>query len=492
MKRNRWALFVVHIVCIALGLSMPLATALAAPIVTPLPAVNSKDPFFGSVQAVYSPDAAVKAAVRWERLVFWWSKMQPNGPDDTLADSWFTDQQINAEIARGIMPVGVILSTPTWARRDPAADSISVPRGLELAATDPNNVWAKYMGKLAAKYRGRIDTWIIWNEPDMYKGNERRTWSGNVDDYYKLLKSGYIAAKAANPNAKVFVSGMTYWWDKENNRRQFIEDLLDRVAADPTARDNNYYFDGLSVHAYANPLNAYAIPRIFQGFLRNRGIDKPIWIQEMNVVPREDIIGQLPAGGFRSTIDEQASFVIQAMALARAAGVERAAIYKMSDTSGEGGEFYGLVRDDGTVRPSYVAYQVAATHFTDVRRAHYSWGGVDNPTTDQVAALLRSNEGRFQFVWPAALNKVVIERSNSRVTVVWNAGPAAITAQIPVTGTNPKLIDKLGATRAIRATNGLYSIGLDPAANNSDTRDPSLYLVGGNPLILIEDTNAGV
>jgi hypothetical protein len=467
-----------------------LALLLPQVAATALPPVQNSDPFFGVVQAVYAPDAAARAGARWERLVFWWSKMQPNGPGDDLRDSWFTDAQIDGEIARGFQPVGVVLSTPGWAARDPAAGSISVPKGLDQPATSSANVWAQFMAKLAAKYRGRIDTWIVWNEPDMYKGNDHRTWSGGVDDYYLLLRGAYLGVKSTNPGAKVFVAGMTYWWDKENGRRQFVDDLLDRIASDPAAAANNYYFDGLSVHAYANPLNAYTIPMLYRASMRRHGIDKPIWIQESNVVPKDDPV-QPANGPFRATLDEQASFVIESMALARAAGVERQSIYKMNDTGGENGELYGLVRDDGSARPAYSAYQVAATYFSNVRSASYSWTGAEPPTQAQIEALLRSNEGKYQFVWPAAVNKVVMDRGSSKVTVVWNASPQKTSASVPASAASAKLVDKVGNVRAITPVNGVYQLDLEPSANNSDPRDPSLYLVGGSPQILVEDVSGG-
>lgn len=477
---------------LALALLLPAlpAWAAAAPTVPPMPAVNNEDPFFGAVQGVYAPQAARLGGVRWQRLVFWWSRMQPNGPGDPLGDSWFTDAEIDAQVAAGMEPVGVILSTPAWARRDPGADHNSVPTNLDLPAGDPANHWAQFMAKLAEKYRGRINTWIIWNEPDMYVGEERRTWSGGVDDYYRLLRGAYLGAKSTNPNARIFVSGMTYWWDKENGRRQFLEDLLDRIAADGSAAQNNHYFDGISVHAYANPLNSFAIPTIYRQLMQARGMNKPIWIQESNVVPRDDPV--LPmAGAFRASLDEQASFVIQSMALARAAGVERAAIYKLSDTGGENNELYGLVRDDGTARPAFAAYQVAATYFSNVRSATYGWSGADPATPAQLASLLRSNEGRHQFVWPAVVNRVVMQRLGERITVVWNAGPQPARATLPALGTSARLVDKLGNATTIAPRDGAYGLDLEPSGNNSDPRDPSLYLVGGSPLILVEST-AGV
>jgi hypothetical protein len=39
------------------------------------------------------------------------------------------------------------------------------------------------------------------------------------------------------------------------------------------------------------------------------------------------------------------------------------------------------------------------------------------------------------------------------------------------------------------ATDGRYTLSLEPSRNNSDPRDPTLYLVGGSPLIVVEDVS---
>ncbi len=77
----------------------------------------------------------------------------------------------------------------------------------------------------------------------------------------------------------------------------------------------------------------------------------------------------LHRGGLRASLEEQANYVIQSVALARAAGVERYSIYKMRDEEPENDQYYGLVRNDGTPRPAYVAYQVAARELAGVSDA---------------------------------------------------------------------------------------------------------------------------
>ncbi len=195
----------------------------------------------------------------------------------------------------------------------------------------------------------------------------------------------------------------------------------------------------------------------------------------------------LPAGYFHATLEEQASYVIQSYALAVAAGVERQAIYKMVDELAEDGQFYGLVRNDGSVRPAYTAYQVAATYFSGVKSAYYTWPGLAGPPSDeQIRQILESNVNRPQFVWPAQVSQVVMERGNRRTTVVWNNSPELVETSVPAEAREATLVTRYGRVSTIAAKDGFYTLQLPESTNNADPRDPSLYMVGGEPFIIDE------
>ena len=84
-----------------------------------------------------------------------------------------------------------------------------------------------------------------------------------------------------------------------------------------------------------------------------------------------------------------------------AAGVERQAIYKMVDEEAEQGQYYGLVRNNGSTRPAYTAFQVAASYFTAVKSAYYTWPGLPGPAAEaDIWRILDSVKTRTQFIWP--------------------------------------------------------------------------------------------
>jgi hypothetical protein len=386
--------------------------------------------------------------------------------------------------------VGVALYTPQWATSTPnAARTPNVPANLYLPYDDRRNYWGQFMYRLASHYRGQIDTWILWNEPDMYTDQVLYTWEGSVEDMYQLIKVGYLAVKAANPDARVVLPGLTYWWDKEAGRRMYLDRLLDVAAKDPSAPSHNWYFDVANLHVYGNPLNVFAAATVFRRALDARGLKQPIWIDEANVIPYDDPRNPLPRQPFRASMEDQASYMIEAFALARAAGVERMSIYKLADEAPEGqGDLYGLVRNDGSARPAFGAFRTAVEYLAAPHGAVYAWQGIaDAPSYDQVTQLVNSNAQISQWVWPAPVNRVTLEQGTRRVTVVWNAGPTPQSATLPAVATHAAVVNKYGAfSGEVVAQNGQYSLDLPPSTDNTDPRYPDLYLVGGDPFLLVE------
>ena len=102
-------------------------------------AQSSPDPRFGAVEAFRDPDSARDLNLGWERILFYWSELQPTGPDDWnifhVEDGW-----ISTAAAQGRQVIGLLENTPRWATDGP--NQIGVPRGLYLPIDDPNNLWA--------------------------------------------------------------------------------------------------------------------------------------------------------------------------------------------------------------------------------------------------------------------------------------------------------------------------------------------------------------
>jgi hypothetical protein len=452
-----------------------------------LPPVEPKDSRFGIVQAMHSPQLALNAGASWERIIFPWSLIQKESPNE-WNELYFTEQQIRAQQARGIEQVGVLIYTPHWAAPNPAVGKpVDIPRNLNLPYDHPDNYWGQFVRKIVARYQGVVDHWIVWNEPDLYDPVIRYTFSGSYEEYLQLLKVVYLNVKEINPRGKVILGGMAYWWDKEYGRTPYLLGLMEVLKTDRDREKYDNYFDILAVHTYGNPLNSYAIPMLANEWLKARNMHKPIWINESNVVPYNDPVQPLPPGQTRATLDEQASYVIQSYAMGIAAGVERQEIYKMVDEDPENGQYYGLVRNNKTTRPAYTAYQVAARYFTGVKSAYYTWPGLPGPAGESdIWRILESVNNRVQFIWPAQVSHVVMERGDRRTSVLWNNSPVEVETSFEAASKSATMITKYGQTSTVTPRSGRYYATLQGSNNNSDLRDPSIYLVGGEPVIIDE------
>jgi hypothetical protein len=443
------------VTCLLLLASCPLL-----PASSPLHAQTSPDPHFGVVEGFRDPKAAADLNFGWERILFFWSQLQPNGPDDWniyhVEDGW-----ISAAAAQGREVIGLLENTPRWATD--GADQIGVPRGLYLPIDDPNNLWAQFVRKVVSRYKGRIDRWIIWNEPDIEPPDDGLQWGGTVKDYYQLVKVAYQVAKQENPNAKIHLAGLTWYHDAEHKRVPYLQRFINEARKDPTARAHHYYFDVATFHVYLTSDEVYNLTQTLYGILRRNGLKQPIWINETNAQPSDDPLNPWRAPTFVTSLDQQADFMIHAFALGLAAGAERIGVYKLIDNPPypEGHPALGLVRADGTRRPAYEAIRVITTYFRNTRSA--------------------------RLVRTGSTEVVTLDRGNLTTRVAWARGKAATNITLPAFAAEGLLVAPDGSTQPIKAVNGKYRLTLPGAKCD----DPNFGCrVGGHPIILVENTPA--
>ncbi|MBN1316428.1 MAG: hypothetical protein JXA42_13215, partial [Anaerolineales bacterium] len=321
------------------------------------PAEAQSDIRFGAVEAYHAPAAASQAGVAWERVRFHWAEIQAGG-QDSWNDGDFTDDVLARELAAGRQVVGLLIGVPDWANEK------GIPRGLNLPHDNPENTWAVFVRTIISRYAGRIDHWILWNEPDVWDTNHPgHTWPGAIQDFLQLNRIGYVVAKASNPNAVIHLAGMTYWWDASYGRTPYFQRYLEELVADKNAAGNNYYFDVATLHLYFQPHYVYDITSYYYGIMGSFGIWKPIWIVETNAAPSMDPAWPVAEPRFNISLDEQAAYMPQALALGMAAGAQRIGVYKLIDTPGDAAanpEPFGLVRANGSYRPAFYTFQVAA------------------------------------------------------------------------------------------------------------------------------------
>jgi len=418
---------------------------------------RAPDPRFGIVEAFFNPEAASEAGAGYTRIILRWDVIQPTSPADWKPAN-VPDPIIAGELAAGREVIGLLIGTPAWAQANPddPADARAVPDMFH---------WKAFVRGMAQHYRGRIRHWIIWNEPDVWMPDHPgSTWTGTEEDYYQLLKTAYLAIKEVDPALQVQMAGLTYYWDSEYGRPQYLDRLLDIIVADPEAPANDYYFDTVVYHLYFNPLQTVEVLDETRESLARHGIaDKEIWINETNAPPSDD--PQEPpryTPRLQVSMEEQAAFIIQQYALAFSAGASRVEVYKLRNTADhpESTEPFGLLRADDSPRPAFTAYQLVTTYLRDFRRAYQEEQG------DVLA--------------------VTFDRDDQTTTVVWNTSRSPALMQVNAIAAQALLVDERGQTTTLIPVDGRYTVDLPGAACTQET----FCFIGGAPRLLVEGAHA--
>lgn len=414
-----------------------------------------RDGRFGVVESYEDPAAATSLAVSWTRVRFHWAYVQADGPD-----TWtprVTEAQINGELAAGRDIVGILIGIPDWAR---GPDRL--PAGLWLPPDDPDNTWANYVRQAVGRYNGRINHWVIWNEPDISDPNTPgHTWDGTITDFIQLQRVAYLVAKETNPDAVIHLSAFTHFWDPD-----YFDRFLAELVTDPDAAANDYYFDVATAHLYFQPNSIYDLVQSFYGDMARHGLWKPIWLMETNAPPLDDPAWPVPNWTLSVTLYEQAAFVPQMMAASLAAGAQRIAIYKLKDTETDrlaNPEPFGLVRADGSRRPAFSTYQVAVGYL----------GGVT------AAQRERWNE----------VGQIRLLQADRSTTVLFARLPAPQVAEVVAVAETAVLADMWGTTRTITAQDGLFRIELPPALCTQPIGD--YCMIGGTTYYLVQSLSGG-
>lgn len=368
---------------------------------------------FGIVEGFWFPELVCELGVGWERIIFDWAQHQPENSESwntlNVDDRWLAAaNDCNREV------VALLKHTPAWATD--GIPNAGLPRGLYLPVDDPKNVWANFVRKTVSYYKGRmgrgVTHFIIWNEPDINRESYGYEFEGTLEDYAQMLKVAYLVAKEANPEAKIHLAGTTYWHDINVGRRPYIDRLIETIAQDPDAAENAYYFDAVSLHIYFRTDTVYDIVMQTRAILEKYGLtDKAIWINETNAAPTDDPQWQVERPQFPVDLEQQASFLVQAAALALAADVERVAVYKLYDQNlPPGGESFGIISPvDQQPRPAFFAWQMITQHFNAAVKA--SLVGVDPvPTTGyHLVNLEYPDKSRLLVAWARTADEVTIK-----------------------------------------------------------------------------------
>ncbi len=163
------------------------------------------------------------AGFTWVKQWFAWSDIEGAGKGKY---DWQTTDRIVDQVQEfGLKLIVRVSDAPDWAGPPPGN----------------SDHFAAFLSALATRYKGRIQAYQVWNEPNL-----AREWGNkppNAKEYTQMLQKAYQAIKKADPNALVISAGLAPTTELSQRAvpdTQFVQAMY--------AAGAKNYFDALGAH----------------------------------------------------------------------------------------------------------------------------------------------------------------------------------------------------------------------------------------------------
>ena len=231
-----------------------------------------------------------------------------------------------------------------------------VPAYMDRIQKLPRDLAALYAfcRDTAAAFGDRMGDWEFWNEQDIGFAPEP------VWDYVAALKAAYLGFKAARPNMPVLPGAVCH-----ATRNAYDAGLY--------ANDAAKYSDVFNFHTYS-PLSSY--PAMFgelRAFMEKAGIaGRAVWMTESgtNLEGHSDEDGAVRGQKAHSPAQEliHAEFYAKSQIALQMQGVSRNYFFVFGAyNERNGAKDWGVMRRDGTVKPTYAAMSAIARELAAAR-----------------------------------------------------------------------------------------------------------------------------
>ncbi|MDR1837543.1 MAG: beta-galactosidase [Treponema sp.] len=254
----------------------------------------------------------------WVLNSFYWDRIEPRQGEWNFSSY---DTFVDSNRAEGIKVLGVLAYDVGWIHED--------GRGHDYVPPDRVADFARFVRNTVEHFRGRVDAWCIWNEP-----NTARFWKGTDDEFVELTR--HVADAVREVDTEVVLLGGAFNRNVLGLPEKFIRKLFESGAMAKV--------DGIAFHPYElNPTRSAALYDKFRRIVDDYGFGDKIWLTEAGY----------PTGGrYPTRIQENRfpEYVVKTFVLLAARGSDKLLWYQLFDpverSSGNSEDFFGLVRSD--------------------------------------------------------------------------------------------------------------------------------------------------
>jgi cellulase (glycosyl hydrolase family 5) len=248
------------------------------------------------------------------RISFSWLDMEPAAGK---YDWSFWDDFVRMAVDEyKIRLIPYVCYTPRWA-------SAATNETFWQQPPKNNGQFAEFMTQLVGRYKDRIHSWEIWNEPD-----NPYYWRGSTGQFAALLRAGANAVRQTDPTANIVMGGLA--WNPE---------FLEAIVSDPAAISN---VNVINLHNYYETWASEPLERIPEyvgraaDLLRHYHCRQSLWMAEVGYSDfrRGDFVSGQYFAYFANehTPQAQAESLFRVLTLAMASGnISLIAWYRIHD-----------------------------------------------------------------------------------------------------------------------------------------------------------------
>jgi hypothetical protein len=303
--------------------------------------------------------------VSWILHTFYWSSIE------SQQGKWnfrHYDTIVNNAKNSNLKVLGVLAYDTSWIHPDQKSHDYIPPERL------PD--FLNYIRMTVEHFKGRVDAWCIWNEPN------GRFWNGTTEEFVELFRQTAEVIKETDED--VILLGGAFNRSFMGLPKKMINGIFESGAME--------YVDAVAFHPYELNVNrAIRLYEKFKKFVSKYDYADKIWITEIG----------FPTGGLyptRVSDREFPSTIVKICAYFAASGAKKIFWYQMFDAvnrvNTDSENFFGLVRsnEDYTSKGAE-AFRLCATYFSDSICYGYSPQQYDLPKSVNVFCFKQTDGG---------------------------------------------------------------------------------------------------
>jgi len=332
----------------------------------------------------------------WLLTTFYWSRIEREEDQWNFVDY---DTYVDTAKAAGKKIIGVLAYDVSWIHKDGKARDYIPP--------DKVHLFLNYVRRTAEHFKGKVDAWCIWNEPNFV------FWKGSRDEFLSLARQSADALREID--SEVTLLGGAFNRGIFGLPMAYINGLFESGAMEKA--------DAVAFHPYE--LNPNRTARLFLKFraqVAKYGFEDRIWLTEVGY----------PTGGWYPTSVSEKNFpayVVKTFIGLAINGAKKILWYQLFDPQNRSGsnseDFFGLVRsrDDYTSKGAE-AFRLCAIYLSG---ATYH---PELPLRKNLPNTLHS----FYFEQPSGERTLVLWKGGGTVNLILQASENGYTRHDIITG----------------------------------------------------------